>query len=147
MGKKVTPQSLLLCWESEADAPTVSSFLSLLQSNQCMHSFKKLTLFRKIVAALVRRQRLVDNPSAHQQESRQWDWNITHQSKWLDNSNSLDDLSNIINEGVIPGRWHSLLFFLFSICWCGAFFKVFVEFVTLFLFYTLIFWPQGMWES
>ena len=30
---------------------------------------------------------------------------------------------------------------------CGPFFKVFIEFLTIsFLFYVLVFWPQGMWD-
>ena len=37
-----------------------------------------------------------------------------------------------------------LFFFFFG---CGPFLMVFVEFVTiLFLFYVLVFWPQGMWD-
>ena len=35
--------------------------------------------------------------------------------------------------------------FFFKIFWCGPFFKIFIEFVTiLLLFYVLVFWPQGM---
>ena len=39
----------------------------------------------------------------------------------------------------------------FNVCkdffWCGPFFKVFIEFVTIsLLFYVLDFWPQDMWD-
>ena len=37
--------------------------------------------------------------------------------------------------------------FCFFFFWCGPFLMVFVEFVTIrFLFYVLVFWPQGMWD-
>lgn len=61
VGKTVAPRSLSLRWESEVDASPASSCLSLLQSNQCSHSFKKLTLSRKTVATWVTRQRLGNN--------------------------------------------------------------------------------------
>ena len=37
--------------------------------------------------------------------------------------------------------------FLKRFCWCGSFFKVFIEFVTIFLlFYALVFWLRSMWD-
>ena len=44
----------------------------------------------------------------------------------------------------IPLNCMGFFFFFF---WCGPFLMVFVEFVTIrFLFYVLVFWPQGMWD-
>ena len=44
-------------------------------------------------------------------------------------------------------RWYALLIFFWILFWCGPFFKIFIEFVTIFLlFYVLDFWPLGIWD-
>ena len=46
-----------------------------------------------------------------------------------------------------PASLNSIALALFFFFYNGDNFKVFIEFVTiLFLFYVLVFWPQGMWD-
>ena len=52
---------------------------------------------------------------------------------------------------ILTCHWASFYFNFFKVLfiyfWCGPFFKVFIEFVTiLLLFYVLVFWPWGMWD-